>query len=80
MFVVITFTAVSRVKKQEFRMTPHSLIGLFNYIIKGDKSGRLANPLRNVAGENFTRGCAARGSRLRRSRTRASPAFFLAPR
>ena len=33
-----------------------SLIGLFNWIIKSDKSGRQAKTIRNVAGGNFTRG------------------------
>ena len=37
-----------------------TLIGLFNWIIKSDKSGRQAKTIRNVAGGNFTRGFAVR--------------------
>jgi len=44
----------------KFQVTLRSLIGLFNWIIKSDKSGRQAKTMRNVAGGNFTRGFAAR--------------------
>ena len=67
----------------KFRL--RSLIGLSDWIIKSDKSGRQAKTIRNVAGGKFTRGFAARDFprglrekiwRLRRSlaRSRIPPA------
>ena len=54
--VTLSLLPVLRVK---FHVTLRSLIGLFNWIIKCDKSGRQAKTIRNVAGRNFTRGFAA---------------------
>jgi len=38
-----------------FHVTLRSLIGLFNWIIKCDRSGRQAKTIRNVAGGNFSK-------------------------
>ena len=39
----------------KFHVTLRSLIGLFNWFIKSDKSGRQAKIIQHVAGGNFTR-------------------------
>ena len=51
---------VSCVNNLKFHVTLRSLIGLFNWFIKSDKSGRQAKTIRNVAGGKFTRGFATR--------------------
>ena len=57
---VACICAVSGKNKLKFHVTLRSLIGLFNWFIKSDKSGRQAKTIQNVAGGNFTRGFAAR--------------------
>ena len=57
---VACICTVSDKNKPKFRVTFRSLTGLFNWLIRSDKSGWQAKTVQNVAGGNFTRGFAAR--------------------
>ena len=60
----------------KFHVTLRSLIGLCNWIIKSDKSGRQAKTVWNVAGGKFTCGLAARMAAPPLARPLTNPASY----